>query len=224
MSRWFSVSGEMVGAVLPEPPLFFWHLWPTGSRADVAFLFFLGFVPKRKLEFREGRSLFWGKLPDYARSLEECKAAMSKRKKISARERRRRQLNEEGREEVFYHRRGTYKFDVDLAIEIATDGREPVEVDEESLRRCIRNNEIDEEFLREVKIGRPGIIVNVPYQLDDGRTITGHLLIDGNHRATRCLRDGKPFYAYVLNEEETTRTFLRAPATIPVPQLSAARS
>ena len=149
---------------------------------------------------------------------------MSQQKKISARERRLRQLNEEGREEVFYHRRGTYKFDVDLAIEIASDGREPVEVDDESLRRCMRKTEIDEEFLRKVKIGRPGIIVNVPYHLDDGRTITAHLLIDGNHRATRCLWDGQPFFAYVLDEEETTRTLLRAPATISVRQLSSARS
>ena len=88
----------------------------------------------------------------------------------------------------------------------------------------MRKTEIDEEFLRTVKIGRPGIIVNVPYPLDDGRTITAHLLIDGNHRATRCLRDGRPFFAYVLNEEETTRTLLRAPATISVRQLSSARS
>jgi hypothetical protein len=151
-------------------------------------------------------------------------SAMSKHTKISAKERRRRQLNEKGREEVFYHRRGTYKFDVDLAIEIATDGREPVEVEEESLRRCMRKTEIDEKYLRKVKIGRPGIIVNVPYHLDDGRTIVAHLLIDGNHRATRCLRDGQPFFAYVLDEEETTRTLLRSPATISVRQLIPATS
>lgn len=134
------------------------------------------------------------------------------------------QLNAEDGGEVFYHRKKTFKFDVDLAIQIVSDGREPVEVDDDSLRNSLLKTEVDERHLPHVNIGRPGIIANVTYHLNDGRTVTAHVLIDGNHRAARCLRDGRPFSVYLLTEEETTRTLLRAPEKVSVRRRSLART
>lgn len=127
---------------------------------------------------------------------------------------RRCQLRTHEGDEVFRHRNGSYKFDVDLAIQIAGDGREPVEVDEESLRHTLRKSVVSEEHLPHVRLGRPGIIAHVRYPLDDGQTVTAHLLIDGTHRAARSLRDGIPFFVYLLTEEETARTLLRAPQSV----------
>jgi hypothetical protein len=39
------------------------------------------------------------------------------------------------------------------------------------------------------------------------------VLIDGNHRAARCLRDGLPFRAHLLTEAESEAVLLRSPAT-----------
>ena len=133
------------------------------------------------------------------------------------------QLNADDGGEVFRHRKGTFKFDVDFAIEIVSDGREPVEVDEESLRHTLLKSEVDEQHLPHVNMGRPGIIAHVTYHLDDGETVTAHLLIDGNHRATRSLREGRPFFVYLLTEEETDRTLLRAPEKVSVRRRSLAR-
>lgn len=121
--------------------------------------------------------------------------------------------------EVFYHKDSAFKFDVDLALQIVNDGREPVQVDPESLRHCLRHTEVDEQHLPHVSIGRPGIIAHVTYHLDDGQTIVAHLLIDGNHRAARSLKDGLPFFAYLLDADETTRTLKRAPKTVSVSKL-----
>ncbi len=116
--------------------------------------------------------------------------------------------------EVFRHRKGTYKFDVDLAIQITSDGREPVEVDEESLRHTLLKSVVHEEHLPHVRLGRPGIIAHVTYPLGNGQTVTAHLLIDGNHRAARSLKEGLPFFAYLLNEEETARIAIRTPKKV----------
>ena len=134
------------------------------------------------------------------------------------------QLNTVQGDEVFYHRKDTFKFNVDLAMQIASDGREPVEVDEESLRQSLLDCIVTQEHLPHVNLGRPGIIADVTYVFDDGQQHTGHLLIDGNHRAARSLQDGLPFYAYVLTKEETARTLMRwQNLSIQTTPLSAAR-
>ncbi len=148
---------------------------------------------------------------------------MSQHKIIPPSECARCQLNAEDGGEVFYHRKKTYKFDVDLAIQIVSDGREPVEVDDDSLRNTLLKTEVDEQHLPHVNIGRPGIIANVTYHLDDGRTVTAHVLIDGNHRAARSLQEGRPFSVYLLTEDETARTLLRRPRKVSVRRRSLAR-
>ena len=133
------------------------------------------------------------------------------------------QLNAQDGGEVFRHRKATFKFDVDLAIEIANDGREPVEVDEESLRTTLLDCDVNEQHLPHVNLSRPGIIAQVTYHLDDGQTVTAHLLIDGNHRAARSLKEGRPYYVYVLSEDETNRIVMRAPKKVSVKRRSLAR-
>jgi hypothetical protein len=116
---------------------------------------------------------------------------------------------------------GLYEFDVDRAIAIARDGRQPVELDEESVRASVENSTIYECHLPHVAMDIPGVIVHVRYQTDDGETLLGHVLIDGNHRAVRCLREGRPFVAYLLNEEESEEVLIRG-AEDPFPPTKAA--
>ena len=107
--------------------------------------------------------------------------------------------------------RETYKFDVDMAWTFAEDGREPVEVEEESVRISVEKCIINEGHVAHVEPQYPGLIAHVEYHEENGETIRGHLLIDGHHRAVRCLRENKPFYAYLLTEEESAAIVVRAP-------------
>jgi len=118
--------------------------------------------------------------------------------------------------EFFYYMHDTYKFDVDMAWEFIDDTCEPVEVDEESVRVSVDRSIVDEEHLTHVDTQYPGLIAHVQFH-DEGDVVKGHLLIDGNHRAARCLREQKPFYAYVLTEEQSAAIVVRAPYLNPGP-------
>jgi len=59
---------------------------------------------------------------------------------------------------------------------------------------------------------RPGIISYVFHCTDSGEAVTAQLLIDGHHRAARCVRDRLPFFAYLLTEEESQAILVRSPA------------
>src|SRR4051794_11363606 len=93
--------------------------------------------------------------------------------------------------ETYWYLRGMYEFDVDRARALAGDGREPVEVDDESVRESIDNSEMDECHIPHVDPSIPGVIAHVSFENGPGDVVTGHLLIDGHHRAARCLRDGR---------------------------------
>ena len=104
-----------------------------------------------------------------------------------------------------------YLFDVDLARKIVQDGREPVEVDEASVRQSVRWTVIYPEHVRHVNTDYPGIITHLWYPLKEGGRAHGHLLIDGNHRAARCLEKGIPFFACLLTEDESRQIVLKSP-------------
>jgi len=108
-----------------------------------------------------------------------------------------------------YHLGAGYEFDVEAARRLVQDGREPVEVEEDGLRASVEFSRIDEAHVGHVDPVVPGLIAHIWFT-DEGVTHHGHVLIDGNHRAARCLRDGRPFLAYVLTEEES-----RAIVTVP---------
>lgn len=115
--------------------------------------------------------------------------------------------------ETYWYMKHRYLFDVDLAREIVQDGRDAVEVDDASVRKSVKWSVIYSQHIQHVNVIYPGIITHVWYPTQTGERIHGHLLIDGNHRAARCLELGVPFFAHVLSEEESLRIVLKSPET-----------
>lgn len=114
--------------------------------------------------------------------------------------------------ETFWYFHELYVFDVDKANELTADGREPVEVAEESVRMSLAERaKLTPEHIARVDPARPGIIAHVHYRTDEGEVFKGHVLIDGNHRAARCLELDRPFFAYLLSEEESRDILIRSP-------------
>jgi len=112
--------------------------------------------------------------------------------------------------EYYWYLGGAYEFDVEAARRFAADGREPVEVEPDSVRASVENSSIDETHVGHVDPAYPGIITHLWFD-DDGELVQAQLLIDGNHRAARCLRDGRPFFAYVLTEDESRAIVMKSP-------------
>src|SRR4051812_29913191 len=104
--------------------------------------------------------------------------------------------------ETFYYMGGKYLFDVDKAAVICRDGREPVEVEDDSIREAIEDGTIDDFHLDHVDPTIPGIIAQIFHE-HEGETIQAHLLIDGHHRGARAMRDGLVFSCYLLDEKES---------------------
>jgi hypothetical protein len=113
--------------------------------------------------------------------------------------------------ETFWYMAHKYLYDVDHARRIVADGREPVELDDESTQFSVDTSDINPGHLPHVNTQYPGIIAHIRYQNDDGEMIHGHVLIDGHHRAARCLQLGVPFFVCLLSEEESEQILLRTP-------------
>lgn len=90
-------------------------------------------------------------------------------------------------------------WDIELARHICSDGRMPVEISPEWLDEMVRVNEVTLQHLDHVDPTVPGIACAFGYA---GQTpLIG--LIDGSHGASRCRRDGLPFRAYLLSDQES---------------------
>lgn len=113
--------------------------------------------------------------------------------------------------EVYRYLKRQYVFDVDHARRLIGDGRQPVEVDPDCVRETVDETRIYPQHLEHVDTQYPGIIAYVFAYLPNCEEVEGHLLIDGNHRAARCLELGQPFYAHVLTREESRKIILKAP-------------
>ena len=113
--------------------------------------------------------------------------------------------------ETFRYSKSVYKFDVDLAREIVSDGRLPVELDPEDVKYSVDTTHIYPEHIDHVDPSFPGIIAQMWYPEPDGTVSHGNTLIDGHHRAARCLRDNLPYFVVLLNEEESQRILLKGP-------------
>ena len=111
--------------------------------------------------------------------------------------------------ENFHCYRWTYVFDVDKARNIVKDGREPVEVDDDSIREAVEKCVVDDFHLPHVDPTIPGIIAHVQFVTEQDEVVNGTLMIDGHHRAARCLRDGLVYRAFLLSEAETKAVMLR---------------
>ncbi len=93
-------------------------------------------------------------------------------------------------------------WDIDLAIEICTDGRCPIEIPHEILDDILGVNGTTPAHIDHVSLEHPGIACAVDLT-HEGAPVSG--LIDGSHRAARARRDGARFFAYLLTDEESRR-------------------
>lgn len=104
-----------------------------------------------------------------------------------------------------------YRFDVDRAREMVLDGREAVELERDDIEYCLDGCRIHQQHLDHVDTKFPGIMAHCWYPMPDGTVAHGHVLIDGNHRAARCLRDKLPYFVHLLSEEESFEVTFEAP-------------
>ena len=89
---------------------------------------------------------------------------------------------------------GTSIFDVERAKQIASDGRLPQLAPADVLALLLPSTHYEETHLPHVNPDVAGIL---------GQRFSGAVLLDGVHRAVRCLREKRDFYAYILTQEET---------------------
>ena len=115
-----------------------------------------------------------------------------------------------GREKYSYLG-GLYVYDVDRANEIVRDGRAAVPIAERSVRESVEECHLNEAHLWHVDPSLPGIIAIFTCHTEDGEFLRTHLMIDGHHRAARCIKLGLPFHAYLLSEEESESILLEKP-------------
>jgi hypothetical protein len=118
--------------------------------------------------------------------------------------------NAEG-SETFRYMSKKYIFDIDKAQEFIADGREAVELEDEDVRFSLKKCRISKKHTRHVDTSIPGIVAIVFATTKEGKQVSGHRLIDGHHRAARCLDLGIPYRVYVLNEQESIEILKKSP-------------
>jgi len=89
---------------------------------------------------------------------------------------------------------GSSLFDVEKAKQIVSDGRRVELLPAGGLAPVLAASHYEEAHLAHVNPESPGIF---------GQRFSGFFLLDGVHRAARCLQQGKDFHAFVLTQEET---------------------
>ena len=114
--------------------------------------------------------------------------------------------------ETFWYMKNLYLFDVDQARLLVADGRLAIETDEDDIHSAVRESVIEKAHISHVDPSIPGIIAHVRFKTLDGELLKGHVLIDGHHRAARCLEEGIEFRAYLLGEDESAAILMRRPA------------
>ncbi len=92
-------------------------------------------------------------------------------------------------------------WDVELAIQMCSDGRQAVSVHPAYLDELLRINRYDPAHLEHVDPSIPGIVCAIDYAEDLSPVFC---LIDGTHRGALCRRDALPFFVYVLTDHEST--------------------
>lgn len=116
-----------------------------------------------------------------------------------------------GGSESFRYMKSIYRFDIDKARALASDGRQPVELEPDDVRFSVDTSRIYPQHVKHVNPEFPGIIAHIWYPEPDGNVLHGHVLIDGHHRAARCLELKRPYYVYLLTEEESRAVLLDGP-------------
>jgi hypothetical protein len=116
--------------------------------------------------------------------------------------------------ETFWYLNHLYLYDVDRAGAIVRDGRAAVELTVDSVRQCVAEAHLNEMHVGHVDPSVPGIVAIFRCVTEDGESLRTQVLIDGHHRAARCLQLGVPFRAHLLSAEESERVLLRKPAGV----------
>jgi hypothetical protein len=93
-------------------------------------------------------------------------------------------------------------WDVELAWTICADGRTAIRLHRSYLDEMLRVNQYSPAHLEHIDPAQPGIACAIDYTEDLSPVLC---LIDGTHRAARCVRDGISFFVYMLTEEESVR-------------------
>ena len=104
-----------------------------------------------------------------------------------------------------------FVFDVDLARQIVADGRPTGTMYVDDVRFAVDTSRIHEHHVPHVKVRFPGIVARVRFTDADGKVVEGDVLIDGHHRAAKCLQLKRPFAAYRLTAEETDAILIKRP-------------
>lgn len=140
-------------------------------------------------------------------------ATTAKAKKKTASKKKKCPQCQEGPEyyRMFYDQ---YKFDVDLARELTSDGREAFLLEKDDVEHAVAWAHIHEPHLDHVDLTYPGIVAHYWYVTEEDEVLHGTVLIDGHHRAARALRDNVPFYVRVLSEEESKQVTMREPEAV----------
>jgi hypothetical protein len=89
---------------------------------------------------------------------------------------------------------GTSLFDVEKAKQIAADGRRPQPVPADTLAQLLASSHYENAHLPHVDPAVPGIL---------GQRFSGLFILDGVHRAARCLHEQRAFHAHLLSQQET---------------------
>lgn len=110
------------------------------------------------------------------------------------------ELRAGGRVETFSYMFNALTFDVSRAREIVRDGRGAVEFNPASLRSSLTSRGVDKAHAAHVDGSEPGIVARIRLRRDGAE---GTVFIDGGHRGEQALREGRPFYVYLLTEAET---------------------
>lgn len=113
--------------------------------------------------------------------------------------------------ETFNFLKRQFVFDVDKARRITADGRKPVEVDRDDVLHAVDTAHIYIEHVPHVRTNFPGLMVRLRCTLADGTVEEGDLIIDGHHRAAKCLQTGVPFRALLLTVDETDSILKKRP-------------
>ncbi len=116
-----------------------------------------------------------------------------------------------GGQEFFRYWDDLFEYDVERAKQLVQDGREPVEVERGSARASVDECRLDPRHVAHVDPSYPGLIAHIWYPAPDGEVYHAYVLIDGHHRAARCLAEGRPFLAFLLSEEESRAVLVRGP-------------
>jgi hypothetical protein len=113
--------------------------------------------------------------------------------------------------ESFNYFKGAYRFDVDLARKLVSDGRQPIELEPDDVRYSVDISRIYPQHLPHVSTEYPGIIAHIWGPGKNGSWLKGHLLIDGHHRAARCLQLGISYKVHILTPKESEQVLVYGP-------------